>query len=225
MELAKECKKCLYEKEIKRAENIKNLLERKQYIKEVEYALEHLSFDSPPEYIDCFLKIYKNSGQEVQSYKKLKEKYNIKMQQKVKEFEEEINQSENPLKLAIQLAIVGHYIDCLAMPTIDDKVLNRLLMQYREIKLDDKIGSMKHRIIKVYRGQEYGMPPTKEQEKEKDFKAMVLKLDALSPLKTMVRGFSIIEKDGKIIKSCKDLEKDDEVSIKLIDGNKQAKIM
>ena len=38
MELAKECKKCLYEKEIKRAENIKNLLERKQYIKEVEYA-------------------------------------------------------------------------------------------------------------------------------------------------------------------------------------------
>ena len=54
MELAKECKKCLYEKEIKRAENIKNLLERKQYIKEVEYALEHLSFDSPPEYIDCF---------------------------------------------------------------------------------------------------------------------------------------------------------------------------
>lgn len=34
------------------------------------------------------------------------------------------------------------------------------------IKLDDKIGSMKHRIIKVYRGQEYGMPPTKEQEKE-----------------------------------------------------------
>ena len=139
MELAKECKKCLYEKEIKRAENIKNLLERKQYIKEVEYALEHLSFDSPPEYIDCFLKIYKNSGQEVQSYKKLKEKYNIKMQQKVKEFEEEINQSENPLKLAIQLAIVGNYIDCIAMPTIDDKVLNRLLMQYREIKLDDKI--------------------------------------------------------------------------------------
>ena len=97
-------------------------MERKQYIKEVEYALEHLSFDSPPEYIDCFLKIYKNSGQEVQSYKKLKEKYNIKMQQKVKEFEEEINQSENPLKLAIQLAIVGNYIDCIAMPTIDDKI-------------------------------------------------------------------------------------------------------
>ncbi len=65
----------------------------------------------------------------------------------------------------------------------------------------------------------------KQKGVQKDFKSMVLKLDALSPLKTMVRGFSIIEKDGKIIKSSKDLEKDDEVSIKLIDGNKQAKIM
>ena len=65
----------------------------------------------------------------------------------------------------------------------------------------------------------------KQKGVQKDFKSMVLKLDALSPLKTMVRGFSIIEKDGKIIKSSKNLEKDDEVSIKLIDGNKQAKIM
>lgn len=65
----------------------------------------------------------------------------------------------------------------------------------------------------------------KQKGVQKDFHSLVLKLDALSPLKTMVRGFSIIEKDGKIIKSCKDLEKDDEVSIKLIDGNKQAKIM
>ena len=65
----------------------------------------------------------------------------------------------------------------------------------------------------------------KQKGVQKDFKSMALKLDALSPLKTMVRGFYIIEKDGKIIKSSKNLEKDDEVSIKLIDGNKQAKIM
>ena len=65
----------------------------------------------------------------------------------------------------------------------------------------------------------------KQKGVQKDFKSMALKLDALSPLKTMVRGFSIIEKDGKIIKSSKNLEKDDEVSIKLIHGNKQAKIM
>ena len=65
----------------------------------------------------------------------------------------------------------------------------------------------------------------KQKEEEKRFQAMVLKLDALSPLKTMVRGFSIVEKDGKIIKSSKDLKENDEVSIKLIDGSRNAKIM
>ncbi len=65
----------------------------------------------------------------------------------------------------------------------------------------------------------------KQKETKKTFQAMVLKLDALSPLKTMIRGFSIVEKDGQIIKSSKNLEKNDEVRIKLIDGSKNAKII
>lgn len=51
-------------------------------------------------------------------------------------------------------------------------------------------------------------------------------LDALSPLKTLVRGYSIIENDkGKIIKSKKDLKKNDEISITLSDGKVEAKIL
>jgi exodeoxyribonuclease 7 large subunit len=65
----------------------------------------------------------------------------------------------------------------------------------------------------------------KQKEAEKSFQNMVSKLDALSPLKTMVRGFSIVEKDGKIIKSSKDLKENDEISIKLIDGSRNAKIL
>ena len=53
----------------------------------------------------------------------------------------------------------------------------------------------------------------------------ISKLDTLSPLKTLSRGYSIIEKDQKIIKSVKDLMVDDEVDIKLSDGNKKAKII
>ena len=53
----------------------------------------------------------------------------------------------------------------------------------------------------------------------------ISKLDTLSPLKTLFRGYSIIEKDKKIIKSVKDLMVDDEVDIKLSDGNKKAKII
>ena len=53
----------------------------------------------------------------------------------------------------------------------------------------------------------------------------VAKLDTLSPLKTLSRGYSITEKQGKIVNSKKDLKKDDEVELKFFDGAKQAKII
>ena len=58
-----------------------------------------------------------------------------------------------------------------------------------------------------------------------EFAEKVAKLDALSPLKTLTRGYSITEKNGKIIKSKNDLNKDDEINLKFIDGEKQAKII
>ena len=51
------------------------------------------------------------------------------------------------------------------------------------------------------------------------------KLDALSPLKTLSRGYSIIEKDNKIVKKVEDLKKDDIVNLRLQNGEKQAKIL
>lgn len=51
------------------------------------------------------------------------------------------------------------------------------------------------------------------------------KLDTLSPLKTLSRGYSIIEKDKQIIKDVQELKKDDIVNIRLSNGNKEAKIL
>ena len=58
-----------------------------------------------------------------------------------------------------------------------------------------------------------------------EFAEKVAKLDALSPLKTLTRGYSITEKNGKIIKSKNDLSKNDEIQLKFFDGEKQAKII
>lgn len=60
---------------------------------------------------------------------------------------------------------------------------------------------------------------------KKDFEAAITKLDALSPLKTLARGYSITKKDNKIIKSIKDLQKGDKVEIRFIDGEKTAEII
>ena len=64
-----------------------------------------------------------------------------------------------------------------------------------------------------------------KQEKSKNkYIEIVSKLDALSPLKTLSRGYSITEKNGKIIKSRNELEKGDKIEIKFIDGIKKALI-
>ena len=65
----------------------------------------------------------------------------------------------------------------------------------------------------------------KHNEQKSKFAEKVAKLDALSPLKTLSRGYSITEKRGKIVNSKKDLNKNDEVEIKFFDGTKQAKIL
>lgn len=65
----------------------------------------------------------------------------------------------------------------------------------------------------------------KQKEAEKRFVEQTTKLDALSPLKTLTRGYSIIEKNRVLIKSSKDLNAGDEIQIRLIDGEKKAKIV
>lgn len=54
---------------------------------------------------------------------------------------------------------------------------------------------------------------------------IINKLDALSPLKTLTRGYCITQKDGNIIRKSNDLKKDDEIALVFSDGQKNAKIL
>ena len=64
-----------------------------------------------------------------------------------------------------------------------------------------------------------------KEEKTKYVKS-VAKLDALSPLKTLARGYSIVsldnEKDKDVIISAKQLKKDDKINVKFADGDVKA---
>ena len=53
---------------------------------------------------------------------------------------------------------------------------------------------------------------------------LVAKLDTLSPLKTLARGYSITQKDGKVVKSKEMLKQGDIIDIRFLDGRKQAKV-
>ena len=53
---------------------------------------------------------------------------------------------------------------------------------------------------------------------------LVTKLDTLSPLKTLTRGYSLTEKDGKIIKNATELKSKDKVRLVFFNGEKNAEI-
>ena len=59
----------------------------------------------------------------------------------------------------------------------------------------------------------------------KEFVEVATKIDSLSPMKTMARGYSIVEKDGKIVKKVNDVQKDDKLSIRLSDGQITTKVL
>ncbi len=79
--------------------------------------------------------------------------------------------------------------------------------------IDLKIKSIQNSMMSIYK------------DKKTNMIKQISKLDALSPLKTLTRGYSIIQKNGKVIKSVSDVKKDDEVDLRLTDGIAKAKIL
>ena len=65
----------------------------------------------------------------------------------------------------------------------------------------------------------------RQKEEKTKYVELVAKLDALSPLKTLTRGYSVTLHEGNVVKSSKDLKSGDIVDLKFIDGNKNATIL
>lgn len=81
------------------------------------------------------------------------------------------------------------------------------------LKIDSLIKTMENMINK------------KTLQVKSKFIEITTKLDSLSPLKTLTRGYCLVEADGKIIKSVKDVNRNEEIELKFYDGNKKAKIL
>lgn len=79
--------------------------------------------------------------------------------------------------------------------------------------IDMKVKSIQNSIAKIY------------NDKKTNMIKHISKLDALSPLKTLTRGYSLVQIEGKVVKSIKQLKKDDEIDIRLSDGKARAKII
>ncbi len=116
---------------------------------------------------------------------------------------------KNALKKKIEYMKL-RYEKCMASKVFTDPT-SKIKELY--IELDNKIKSIENTVV----------------NKVKDLKTnaieIISKLDTLSPLKTLTRGYAIAEKDKKSIKSVKEIQKDDIIQLKFIDGNIETKVV
>ena len=117
---------------------------------------------------------------------------------------------KNALKKKLQLMRLS-YEKCMARQAFNNPT-QKINEQYMVI--DMKVKAMQNKI------------QLKLKEERTKFIKQVSKLDTLSPLKTLARGYSIVtDSSNKIIKSVKDLKEDQNINIRLADGEKQAKVL
>ena len=101
------------------------------------------------------------------------------------------------------------YQKCMASSIFKEPKRN---IEEQYIKIDMYIKSMINEIQK------------KIKQERSNYTELIAKLDTLSPLKTMSRGYIIAQKDGNIIKSAKKLKSGDILNLKFFDGDKEAEI-
>ena len=131
----------------------------------------------------------------------------------IEEVKEKLNTYNSRAKLALKKKI--EYMRLLYEKTMQSSAFTNPTQRINEyyIALDNTVKSLENAInIKM------------KDERSKSTE-IITKLDALSPLKTLTRGYCLAEKDGAIINSAKSLNKDDEITIKFSDGIKNAKVL
>lgn len=129
------------------------------------------------------------------------------------EVKQKINGYQNRLKLALNKKyemLKLHYEKIISSSIFKDPTR---MINDRAILLDKNIKRIETAI------------QNKKQEQKEKYVKLISKLDALSPLKTLARGYSIIEQNGEMVNSVKQLKSGTEIDIKLVDGNSKAKII
>lgn len=85
-------------------------------------------------------------------------------------------------------------------------------IQENYIRMDNKVKQLEN------------LMKTKQEKEKTRYGKLVAKLDAYSPLKTLTRGYSIVQKEGKVISQKTELNTGDLIDIRFEDGRAKAKI-
>ncbi len=136
MKIEAGCLKCLRDKEVKRAEEIKDSVKRAEYLQKVDAVLQKEGTLTAPEYLAAFYQVFDGVYGALPSYKELKRKYNQLMLEQENNIYRRILSAEDSLKAAIQAAQAGNYIDFIAMDGVSGDKLTELLSNFCVTNID-----------------------------------------------------------------------------------------
>ncbi len=131
----------------------------------------------------------------------------------IKEVKEKINTYKSRAKLALKKKI--EYMRLLYEKTSQSRVFTNPAQKINEyyITVDNIMKNLENSInIK--------MKDSRGKSTE-----LIAKLDTLSPLKTLTRGYCLAQQDGNLINSSKMLKKDDKITLRFNDGTKEAQVL
>ncbi len=131
----------------------------------------------------------------------------------IKEVKEKINTYKSRAKLALKKKI--EYMRLLYEKTSQSRVFTNP---------DQKINEYYITVDNIMKNLENSINIKMKDSRGKSTE-LIAKLDTLSPLKTLTRGYCLAQQDGNLINSSKMLKKDDKITLRFNDGTKEAQVL
>ena len=111
-----------------------------------------------------------------------------------------------------------------------------VIYQTKEMIFSNTLEKLKYNLVNLVNIKEKELSKVKSSyilqkpyqlldKKSNKYLQLVSKLETLSPLLTLKRGYTISKKDNKVISSCKSLKKKDQIEIEFSDGNIKAEVL
>lgn len=129
------------------------------------------------------------------------------------ELKDDINLYRRRLKMSLKKKIEVMWLRY--EKTMNSRVYKEPLLRINEyyMEIDKYVKQMENITVK------------KLKDSKIEAAKIITKLDTLSPLKTLTRGYTLVEANSKIITKASDLKKDMEIDIRFQDDKKKAKIL
>ncbi len=140
MRINEKCEKCLMDRQLKKAEDLKDMTKRAAFVGEITNAMKTRKIlDSAPYMVSVFNKIAEKYFGPSESFKSIKDEYNSLVMNMETEIEEKIAASKDPLEMSMIYGRIGNYIDFSAMNHVEKAEFLRLLDEKSKEGIDQRV--------------------------------------------------------------------------------------